>query len=64
MVVVAQITKAVSTDNIGDNVGNKLNRIHLLTRKDIHNIEHSFKIRSIERHSECCIMDYRNAAKT
>ena len=59
MEVAAKIMQGVSTDHtldtIRDNMGDKVNHIHLLTRKDIRNIEHSFGIKSIEwqgRHSD------------
>ena len=56
MEVAAKLMQGVSTDHIldtiRDNMGDKVNRIHLLTRKDIRNIEHTFGIKSIERHSD------------
>ena len=56
MEVAAKIVQGVSEDHIIDdirnNIGDKLKRIHLLTRKDIRNIEHAFGIKSIERHSD------------
>ena len=52
MEVAAKIMQGVSTDDIlgtiRDNMGDKVNRIHLLTCKDIHHIERSFGIKSIE----------------
>ena len=31
-------------DNVRDSVAGKINRLHLLTRKDLHNIQREFKI--------------------
>ena len=39
-------------DNIRDNVGGELKRIHLLTRKDIRNIEKSYHLNSVQRSND------------
>ena len=38
-------------DDIRDNVGSKFDRIHLLTRKDIRNIEKAYDIKGIQKHT-------------
>ena len=37
-------------DNVRDTIGSTIERIHLLTKKDIHNIERSFGLRRAEKH--------------
>ena len=39
-------------DDVRDNLGERFERIHLLTRKDITNIERSFGLRTTQRHSD------------
>ena len=39
-------------DEIRDNVGDKFERIHLITRKDIANIEKSYGLRGSRRHND------------
>ena len=39
-------------DKVRDSVGCNLERQHLLTKKDIHNIERSFGIRQEHRHTD------------
>ena len=39
-------------DNIRDNIGSLIDRSHLVTRKDLYNIEKCFGLRKIERHKE------------
>ena len=39
-------------ENIRDNVGGELKRIHLLTRKDIRNIEKSYHLNSVQRSND------------
>ena len=39
-------------DNIRDNIGSSIHRSHLITRKDLYNIEKCFGLRKIERHKE------------
>ena len=38
-------------DKVRDNVGTKLQRIHLIVKKDLYNIERAFSIRGCQRHS-------------
>lgn len=53
--IAKQLTEGVSFDNlldkVRDSVGTHLERIHLLTRKDLNNIERAFSIRQEKRHS-------------
>ena len=39
-------------DNVRDNIGSSIDRSHLITRKDLYNIEKCFGLRKIERHKE------------
>lgn len=39
-------------DNIRDSIGKEFNRIHLLTRKDITNIEKAYGLRVAQRHKD------------
>ena len=39
-------------DDVRDTISSDLNRLHLLTRKDIFNIERAFSLRSIEKHKD------------
>ena len=39
-------------DDVRDNLGERFDRIHLLTRKDITNIERSFGLRTTQRHTD------------
>lgn len=39
-------------DTVRDSVGSKFDRIHLLTRRDIKNIEKAFGIQSVQRHKD------------
>ena len=39
-------------DDVRDTISSDLNRLHLLTRKDILNIERAFSLRSIEKHKD------------
>ena len=39
-------------DKIRDNVGSFIERSHLVTKKDLHNIEQSFDLKKIERHKD------------
>ena len=39
-------------DEIRDSIGGELKRIHLITRKDLHNIERSFHLNSTQRHKD------------
>jgi len=39
-------------DIIRDNLGEQLHRIHLLTRKDITNIERTYGLKGTQRHSD------------
>ena len=57
-------------DSIRDNVGSYLDRSHLVTKKDLYNIENSFGLRKTEKHKEDamsvhlwvqeCIMEQHN----
>ena len=42
-------------DNIRDKIGDQFQRIHLLTRKDINNIERTYGVKGIQRHLQVCI---------
>lgn len=52
--VAKELLRGVSFDNlldkVRDSVSTKLKRIHLLTKKDLHNIERTFNIRQEKRH--------------
>ena len=39
-------------DDIRENVSTKLSRIHLMTRKDISNIQRAYGLRSVEKHND------------
>ena len=39
-------------DDVRDNISSNFNRSHLLTRKDILNIERAFLLRSTEKHTD------------
>ena len=39
-------------DTIRDSVQSKFNRLHLTTKKDIHNIQKAYNIKSVERHKD------------
>jgi hypothetical protein len=53
--IAGQLLQGVSFDSILDqvrnNIGTKLERIDLLMKKDLYNIERAFRIRGCERHS-------------
>lgn len=57
--VAAQLTQGVSLqkilDNVRDNVTGNWKRVHLLSRKDITNIEKSYHINSVSRHKDDAI---------
>ena len=52
--IAAKIAQGVAferiLDDIRESIGENVNRLHLTTRKDIHNIERSFGLRRAERH--------------
>ena len=54
--IAAQLSKGVSfdriLDDVRDSVGLSLQRIHLLTKKDIQNIERAHNIKGIQRHAD------------
>ena len=54
--IVGMLTQGVSMerilDKVRDSVGSNLERLHLITKKDIHNIERSFGVRQEQRHSD------------
>ena len=54
--IAAQLAQGVDfqhiLDNIRDNIGEQFRRIHLLTRKDIVNIERTYNLRGAQRHSD------------
>ena len=54
LTIAGQIAQGVSferiLDNVRDTVGANFNRMHLLTKKDLNNIERSFSLRTTERH--------------
>lgn len=39
-------------DKVHNSVGNQLERTHLITKKDLYNIETSFKLRGDQRHKD------------
>ena len=45
-------------DSIRDNIGSSIDRSHLVTRKDLYNIEKCFGLRKIERHKEDAMSVY------
>lgn len=55
LTIAGLLTQGVSMDNIldriRDSVGARIERLHLLTKKDLHNVERSFNIRQEQRHS-------------
>jgi hypothetical protein len=56
LAVAAKLTDGVSAnsiiDHIRSNVGDRCERLHLITKKDIRNIECAFKINHTQRHSD------------
>ena len=54
--IAGQLMQGVSLqhilDTIRNSVGSKFDRIHLLTKKDLNNIEKAFGIRSVQRHQD------------
>ncbi len=55
LAIAGQLYQGVSFDRVLDNtrdtVGEKFERIHLVSKKDLHNIEQAFHLRGAERHS-------------
>ena len=54
--IAGQISQGITfqriLDNIRDSVSTKFDRIHLITRKDIANIEREFGLKCVEKHSD------------
>ncbi len=54
--IASDLIKGISFDKILDGVrvsiGSSLDRSHLVTKKDLYNIEKSYNIRKIERHKD------------
>ena len=67
--IAGQLSKGIPIDRILDGIRNsvstKIDRIHLLTRKDIVNIEKAYGLKGVERHSndECSTMGGGNETK-
>ena len=59
MAIAGQLAQGVDfqhiLDNIRDNVGKEFHRIHLLTRKDIANIEKTYGLKGMQRHRDDAI---------
>ena len=57
--IAAQLSKGISFDHIlddvRDSIGSSIQRIHLLTKKDILNIERAYNIKGIQKHSNDAI---------
>ena len=55
MTIAGQLAQGVTfekiLDNVCDSVDSKFQRVHLITKKDLTNIERSFSLRSRERHA-------------
>ena len=57
--IAAQLSRGIAFDRVlddmRDSIGSNLERIHLLTRKDIQNIEKAYNIKGIQKHSNDAI---------